>query len=811
MKLSLNWIREYVDLPENLSMDRLSYDLTMSTVEVEGAEALSEMLSGLVVGKIVSVEPHPKADRLRIVSCDLGDPEPSTIVCGGVNLEPEQLVAVARPGAMVRWHGQGEPVEIKPVTLRGVQSCGMICSSGEIGLEDLFPQSREAEIMDISGFPGEPGMSLAKALGLDDVILEIDNKSLTNRPDLWGHYGMARELAAIYRKRMKPLPGKDLPSTAGGLGVRIDDPSRCSRYAALLIGNVKNVPSPFWLRSMIWRVGMRPINVLVDVTNYVMLATGQPAHGFDRSHIAGDIRVRLASPGEKLELLNGEMLELTGEDLVIADGKAPVALAGIMGGSRDSVLPETTELVLEVANFSALAVRRTAQRFDLRTEASSRYEKSLDPQRVDQALALSADLFSRLLPESSLAGFVDVYPVPLHPATVDVSLDFLRKRLGKDLPGVEIGDILSHLGFETAVRGETMHVTAPAWRSTGDISLPDDILEEVARLIGYENFEFIPPRITLTGAVNQRGASMERAVREYLAFRCGMQEIFTYPWIADEYISAAGVAADEMLSLGTPPAPDESRLRSTLIPCLLRSVFTNLRYFGSFRIFELAQVFFNRDFSSVDNPSELLPLQPRHLGGAFVGTDARSLFREARGVLEYLPRIVHASPFSFGQIARPSWVEEKLWLNVLVDEVPAGSMGLLSARSARAAGIKRGQAVLFEMDMERMAPLPSRQNRYSRLPEFPQVEMDLSVQFDEGVAWADVERTVTRADPLVREVRFMDEYRGKQVETGKKSLMFRLWLGSDKGTLTSETVEETSAKILGKLKKQFGGEVRGGM
>ena len=399
MKLSLNWIKKYVDLPENLTMEKLSYDLTMCTVEVEDATDLSESLGGLVVGKIITVEPHPDADKLRICTVDVGDAAPSTIVCGGINLAPGQLVVVAKPGAMVRWHGAGDPIEIKPAKLRGIMSFGMICSSGEIGLEELFPTSREAEIMDITFLDAVPGTPVADALGLDDIILEIDNKSLTNRPDLWGHYGMARELAAIYDRKLRPLETEVIPGKFGDLEIVIEDPERCPRYAAVTFKNIKNVPSPFGLKSMIWRVGMRPINLPVDITNYVMLATGQPTHGFDKNHIKGGIHVRTAKEGEILELLDGTILDLTTSDLVIADEKNPVALAGIMGGKLDSILEDTTEIILEIANFSAMGVRRTAQRFDIRTEASSRFEKSVDPQRVDGAIAVALNMFKNTSPD----------------------------------------------------------------------------------------------------------------------------------------------------------------------------------------------------------------------------------------------------------------------------------------------------------------------------------------------------------------------------------------------------------------------------
>jgi len=807
MKLSLNWIKKYVDIPENITKEKLAYDLTMCTVEVEDAVSVADSLNGLVVGRILKVEPHPDADKLRVCSVDTGEAEPGTIVCGGVNLFPGQLVAVAKPGAMVRWHGEGDPVEIKPAKLRGVMSFGMICSSGEIGLGDLFPPSRQAEIMDISEFCAAPGAPLAEALGLDDVIFEIDNKSLTNRPDLWGHYGMARELSAIYRSSLKPVEAVKLPSS-GGLGVVIDNPERCSRYVGIVFGNIKNVPSPFWLRSLLWRVGVRPINLPVDITNYVMLATGQPTHGFDRKHIVGAIHVRNAVSGEKLELLDGRILNLTGDDLIIADEKSPVALAGIMGGKLDSILPDTTELILEIACFSPIGIRRTAQRFDIRTEASSRYEKGIDPQRADEAAAVAVSMFKSEFPGMEVLGCADNYPVRLRNASVDVTLSFLRKRLGREISADTVKEMLGRLGFTVFEDSGTLHVTAPSWRSTGDISLPDDILEEVARLIGYENFEFIPPSIVLEKAINQRDMETERSLREYLAFRCNMQEIFTYPWIEDEYIAASGADTTEMLVLSTPPSPDERHLRSALVPGLLKAVFTNLRYFDKFRLFEFTQVFLDKDYRSIDDPSEMLPSMPRHLGGAFVGADARTLFREARGVLEYMHRGAQIEPLSFAQVRKPSWADDKLWINVLCKGEIIGESGLVSLKASRAAGIKRGLAVLFELDAEKLVPLPSRHNVFRHLPEYPLVNFDLSILLDENVRWADIYETASKAE-LVKDVRFIDEYRGSQVGQGRKSVTFRTWIGSDEGTLTSEEIDAVKKQIMKKINKKFGGDVRG--
>jgi len=327
--------------------------------------------------------------------------------------------------------------------------------------------------------------------------------------------------------------------------------------------------------------------------------------------------------------------------------------------------------------------------------------------------------------------------------------------------------------------------------------------------MGYENFSFVPPQISLERPVNQRGPELERAIREYLAFRCGMQEIFTYPWIEDLYIEAAGADKAEMLALSTPPAPDEAYLRASLIPGILKAVFTNLRYLDAFRLFEMTQVFFDRNYSSINSAQECLPEQARHLAGAFVGEDAKTLFREAKGALEVMHRVVQMEPLSFAQMEKPAWSEDKLWLNVFFNGEVIGVIGLLSPKAARAAGIKRNVAVLFELDVEKLTPLPSRQNTFEHLPAYPLVDFDLSIMFEEGVKWAEIEAVAASANPLIKRIRFIDEYRGKQIGDGKKSVTFRTWIGSEAGTLTSEQIKEVTRQIVKKIGKKFGGDVRG--
>lgn len=811
MKVSLNWIRDYVQLPADADLKKLAYDLTMSTVEVEDATDLGASFHDMVVGVINTIEQHPNADKLKVCKTDIGG-RVEDIVCGGSNLREGMKVAVALPGAMCKWHGEGDLVEIKKSKLRGVDSYGMICGAVEIGLADLFPTKEEAHILDLSDFDAPAGTPLTDALDLNDIILEIDNKSMTNRPDLWGHYGIAREIAALYDLPMTQFPHFDRNvENTSGFHVTVEDAERCPRYLSAQIEGLNVKPAPYQMQNRIWKVGMRPINALVDITNYVMLATGQPSHAYDSDHIAGHIIVRRAKAGETLTLLNGKELPLSTDDLTIADDADIVGLAGVMGGAKDSILPTTSKVILEIANFQAAGIRRTALRYDNRTEASARYEKAIDPERCDQALDLSMQLFSDLYPEMKVTGLVDEYPRHLKQAEIDVPLSWLERRLGKRLSPDEIKHKMELLGYGITFNGDNMHVVVPTWRSTGDVSIQADIMEEVARMYGYENFEAEPITTTFDGAINQLDKDLERRIKEYLAIRCGMQEIFTYPWMEESYVNAVLQSTEGILSLSTPPSPAERFVRSSLLPNLCKAVVKNERYFNEFSIFETAQVFRDENYTSPYDEREKLPSQRKNVAGAFAttGKDITALFRKAKGVVEMMARYVHMETLTFRQTEKPVWADNVVWLNIYRGDEKVGDLALLAKRVSMACGIKNLNVMLFQLDQDSLVPLKSRTNTFTHLAEYPMTDYDISLLVDGSVQWKDVAQTVRGIkSELLHGAAFVDEYRGKQVPAGKKSLTLRLAIGSKDKTLTSAEIEEVASGVLNKIAKRFGAELR---
>ena len=703
-------------------------------------------------------------------------------------------------------------MEIKKSKLRGVESYGMICGAVEIGLADLFPTKEEAHILDLSDFDAPAGTPLADALDLNDIILEIDNKSMTNRPDLWGHYGIAREIAALYDLPMNEFPHFDRNvENTSGFHVTVEDTERCPRMTGTQIENVCVKPAPYWMQVRIWKTGMRPINALVDITNYVMLATGQPSHAYDSDHIAGHIIVRRAKAGETLTLLNGKDLPLSTDDLTIADDAGIVGLAGVMGGAKDSILPTTSKVILEIANFQAAGIRRTALRYDNRTEASARYEKAIDPERCDQAFDLSMQLFTQLYPELKVTGLVDEYPEHLKQAEIDVALSWLERRLGKRLPQEEIQHKLELLGYTVSFQGDNMHLVVPTWRSTGDVSIQADIMEEVARMYGYENFEAAPITTTFDGAINQLDKDLERRIKEYLAIRCGMQEIFTYPWMDEQFVNAVLQSTDGILSLSTPPSPAERFVRSSLLPNLCKAVVKNERYFDEFSIFETAQVFRDENYTTPYDPREKLPSQRKNVAGAFATTDKdiTALFRKAKGVVEMMARYVHMEALTFKQTEKPVWADNVVWLNIYRGSEKVGDLALLAKKVSMACGIKNMNVMLFQLDQDSLVPLKSRTNTFTHMAEYPMTDYDISLLLDGSVQWKDVLQTVGGIkSELLHGASFVDEYRGKQVPAGKKSLTLRLAIGSKEKTLTSAEIEEVATGVLNKIAKRFGAELR---
>ena len=804
MRVSLNLIRKYVDLPESLTDEQIAYDMTLRTVEVDEVENTAQKFHDIVVGKILEVKEHPNADKLRICIVDVGESEPVQIVCGGSNLYKDEYVVVSKPGAEVVWHGEGEPVKVSKTKMRGEISYGMICAASEVYLSDFFPTEDEREIIDLKGFDCKPGDSVADLFGMNDTVLEIDNKSLSNRPDLWGHYGIARELSAIYDAPLKELPKYELPKVPE-YDVEIKDTNKCSRYIAVEIDGVYEKASPIWMQSLLSKTGQRPINAIVDITNYVMMAVGEPLHAFDRTHVSGEkIIVRNAKENEELLLLDNNSIKLTPSDLVICDENDAMALAGIRGGKKDSILPDTKGIVLEVANFSADAIRQTGKRFAEKTDASIRYEKGIDTQRVDEGLNLALRLIKEIFPDSKIIKYADSYPNKTKKNEIKVSEEFLDTRLGKKIPQEKIEQILTALGYEISYNNGEYDVIVPTWRSTGDVTIKDDVMGDIARILSFDSFEAKPITITFEHSVKQNDVLIERRIKEYLAYRCGFYEIYTYPWVEEKYIKAVGIDIDKCLKLATPPAPDLAYLRSSLIPGMLEVISKNLRYYDEFRLFDSEEVYEKGDYRP-SSEDEILPIQENYLTGCIVGKDAKEIFYEAKGVIENMAEYCHMEELKLEKIDRPTWADVNAYLNIVKNNEVIGTLGLVSVKVMADTKIKRTNVAIFEVNTDKLVPYASRTNEYERLPELPLVEKDLSILVNEEVTWKEIEESIKSK---VKEIEFVDEYRGNQIPEGKKSITLEVKILNEGTTMTSEQINEKMNSILKVLDKKCGAKLR---
>ena len=640
-----------------------------------------------------------------------------------------------------------------------------------------------------------------------DYVFEIDNKSLTNRPDLWGHHGIARELAAIYDLPLRPLPAAPLPGAVEGL-VGTVDPALCQRMAAveIVVPNA-DIPAPAWMRARLASIGELSVNLLVDVSNYVMFTTGQPTHVYDADTLALPLAVRANGDSAPVELLSGRA-ELQPDTPVIADENGPVGAAGIMGGAASAVNSASRRFVIEAATFRPQRIRRSSQRLGIRSEASARFEKGLDTQRVDDALSFMLHLLGDTAPTAQAFGFQDVEIEPTAAAVIDVEADFLAARIGTRLPDDEIDRTLRNLGFAVSTEDSRLHITAPTWRSTGDISLPHDIVEEVARIHGYDNLPVAPLTVALNGvrSLNQRG--LDRRLREQLATRCAMQEVVTYPWVSDTMLVATGWDKTTLVHFDGAPAPDRDTLRPSLIPNLLEAIVANLRFSPTFSIFESGTVFPGGKPEPYLGDFEDLPPQGKGLAGALVGSDGVQLFRQAKGVVEALHRYGHLVDLGFRAGADAAWADRLASLTITANGSPVGVLALLSKKTRRLAGIAAEQVALFELQLDNLTARTSRENRYVKVSELPDSDFDLSIVVADEVVWKTVAEAVRSAHPLIHDVMYVAEFRGAWVEQGHRSLTLRARLRPQDETLTAETIASARSAVIAALTTQVSARLR---
>ena len=791
MKVPLSWLRDYV--PTTLPAEELAEKLTMAGLEVTGMEVRGGGWEKVWVGQVLEVSPHPNADRLRLVDVDIGASR-ETVVSGAPNLRVGDKVPFAGVGARLIDGHTGQTLELKPVKIRGVASAGMVCSEKELGLSD-----RHEGIMVLP--PDAPvGVPLSRYLG--DTILDID--ITPNRPDCLSVLGVAREVASRTGQKLS-LPPCDYPEegplTEEKASAEILDPDLCPRYSAGLVLGVKVGPSPSWLRERLEAYGMRPINNVVDITNYVMIEMGQPLHAFDFDTLRGRrIIVRRARRGEKFTTLDGVERELNRQMLVIADADRAVALGGIMGGLDTEVTPATTAVLLEAASFTFPQIRATSRALGLDTEAVMRFGRGLAPGLTVPSLRRAVKLILDLAGGKAARGLLDTYPGKTEPEPILLPHQEMKRLLGMELAPEEVERILTSLGFECLAAPSGLQVRVPYWRS--DIRLAADLVEEVARLWGYDNV----PLTLISGAPPRPRPNpllqLKERLRDLLV-ALGLQEAINYALTSVGQLE--GVKAPLGIKVANPLTREQEYLRTSLRPGLLSLLAQNQKYDEVLRFFELGRVYLTREKD--------LPME-REVAGVVVAGRRRPLswaekegeadFYDIKGLAqELLSRLGLEPHFLPGQ---DPFLHPARQAYIMVAGNPTGVLGEVHPQVAEGFELK-GPAYLLELDLTAILPNLPPHRPYRPLARFPAVHRDIAVVVDEGVPVEKVEG-ILRDALMVTGVTLFDVYSGKQVPQGKKSLAFRVEYQSLGRTLTDDEVDAVLAETLDRLHKDLGAELR---
>jgi phenylalanyl-tRNA synthetase beta chain len=756
MKFSYNWIREFVeglDTPA-APLERL---ITMKTAECEGIESIGEMLETAVAARVESVEFIPDSHNVKAV-VETGRYGVKTVVCGAPNCRAGRISAYVPVGKKL---------------VNGIESDGMLASAAELGI------SRESSIIvELDSQVGAPLPGCVR-----DSVIEIDNKSITHRPDLWGHAGMAREVAAILARRLcDPVKLGLLPEGPSPIDIAIPDLDLAPRYSALVVENITVKPSPLWMQSRLTAVGLNPINNIVDLTNYLMAELAQPMHAFDRDWLKGDtIYARPAKPGERFVALNEQEYELTPSMVVIADAGGPVALGGIIGGLHSEITAKTATIVLESANFLGSNIRKTSSALKLRTDASMRFEKSQDPLNTVRALARAVELLPELSPGCRVVGGVADCMRPVHPpAPILLPLDWLYRKLGREVPEGEVRDILGRLAFGVSTaRPRVLSVTVPSWRATRDISVKDDLVEEVGRMIGYDSITPAAPLVASAAPPANPEREYHHAVRDLCAAE-GYHEVYNYSFVSEEQAGVFHLDPADHVAVLNPIASDQGLLRMSLIPGIWKNVVENSKHRDAFRLFEIGREIHKRP--------EGLPEEVPHLAAAIYARhgDGQAELFESKRLAECLMPGVEARPAAARSYEHPARAAELVWRGETVGRLCEFFPALVE-----------GRAAVVDIDLAVVQRLGAREIKYTPIRRFPASAFDLSVVAGERELVGDLQKQIASlAGHMLVSIEFLRQYSGPPLAEGTRSVSFRVTVGSTERTLSSEEAGDVRAGII---------------
>jgi len=813
MKFTLSWLSTFVSV-DGISPEALAEKLTMLGLEVDAVTPLYQGLEQIVTAKVLSVTKHPNADRLSLCRVDTGE-EIVQIVCGAPNVREGLVTALARPGTRLP-----DGMKIKKAKVRGEQSLGMLCSARELGLSEDHSGIMELDESLPIGIP------LTRALDLDDTMIEVD---LTpNRPDCASVLGIAREVAGFTGQQLR-MPVSDVPLLDSGstdFSVTIEEPDLCPRYTARKLTNVTIGPSPWWLQRQLLAVGMRPINNIVDITNFVMLEYGQPLHAFDFQKIR-DGKIIVRRPGKQeteFETLDGTRRTLEPDMLMICDGKGPVAVAGVMGGLHSEVTDDTTDVLLESACFNPISIRRTARRLNLPSEASYRFERGVDPDIALAAMERAVQLMVDIAGAVACEGGVDDYPGRKELRTIDLRPARVCSLLGMELSAGKIAEYLQAIGFDVTDNGEQgLRVVVPSFRP--DVEREIDLVEEIARLVGYNEIPTAMPLIRMDYPVRDE----LRQLRKEVATVCtgqGFYEAINYSFVDEKHLDRMGLADDDIrrrvTRLLNPLTEEQAVMRSMLLPGLLENVARNINYQQpDLRLFEIGKIFLQHEAGK--QPEERYQLCAVCTGARYPGASPvyfsgqQADFFDIKGLLTAIVESLRLSgrkkPLEFvaDTDKQQPYVAPAAGLTLVDDDKEIARIGMVKSEVLQAVGIK--QPVYFlECDLQLVNELPRSQKQFRPIPKYPMMKRDIALLVPKQVPAGELLKAVKgqRAE-LVESVDIFDVYSGKPIERGMKSVALSVTYRSPKKTLDDVTVDNIHEKIVQYLMTEFGGRYREGM
>ena len=780
MFLSMNWISDFVDFT-GLDKVKLINQFSLSTAEVENEIFFKGSdISGIVVAEIKSVLPHPESKKLHLLKVDTGKDELTDVVCGAPNVREGMKTAFAQVGAHI-----GD-IEITPRKLAGYTSNGMCCSEKEIGISD-----DNSGIMEIADDVAN-GTDLKDIYEIDDIIFEVDNKSLTNRPDLWGHYGIAREFAALAGRPLKPLDTADLAKYGNlpKVDMKIEDPL-CQRYSCLQVENINRSVSPVNIRIRLFYCGMRAINFLADLTNYLMLEMGQPMHAFDSRKVE-KIRIKRFEKPFEFQTLDGVERHIDENTLMICNNNTPVAIAGIMGGLDSEIVDDTTTLTLESATFNAVSIRKSTVRLSHRTDASMRYEKCLDPEMTVSAIAR----FVKLLTDADsdvkvVSSLTDEYAFKYETINLDFTKKFVDRYTGIEIDNDTIVETLTSLGFKVELNDDNFSVEVPSWRATKDITMKADIIEEITRIYGYDNFDVHTANAPLYPVRAHEEKTVEDKIKDILVKRFSMHELHSYVWAYYDEMKALGIEIEDNIKLVNSTNPNIETIRKSVIPTQLCQLKANTGYAPDFGVFEIGRVVNGVDSNNLCIESKKLAIS------LFSKTKStEQLYFELRDMLAVITDDIKHKNLSYKAIeAAHSYQHPKNLNAIICDGIEIGEIGIVHPLVLKKLD-KKANVVFAEIDVKTFAEIESAGIAYEEVSKYPEIEIDLSFISDK---FEPIAKAIEQAKcSLIKKTKVVDTYTDEK----SKSITVRITFAHTERTLTREEVTKVTDKIIDTLKEE---------